>query len=297
MLNYFYAILEAETRIALLTVGLDPGMGFLHADQMNRDSLALDLMEPNRPVADQWPGDSLADGHFAKRDFFERRDGTVRVSSRITSVLAEASPYFAREVGLVAEWLAKQVGRSARGKSIKVPTPLSEANRSRGRDSYRTSVPKAEAGPSSPRLKTCPQCGKLFWRSDRRFCSKDCHEIYNMDVIVPKLANAGPRSLTRLREQGKDPNHGGEVGRKRGRSNAKRAQERACWERQHPEFDYKVASIHFRIEVLPALEGVPLSKIMKATGLSRRYASMIRRGIVVPHPMHLEALAALVQGK
>jgi CRISPR associated protein Cas1 len=48
ILNYLYAILEAEARIAALRMGLDPGLGFLHADQTARDSLACDLMEPVR---------------------------------------------------------------------------------------------------------------------------------------------------------------------------------------------------------------------------------------------------------
>jgi CRISPR-associated endonuclease Cas1 len=42
ILNYLFALLEAEARIALLAVGLDPGMGILHADQWGRDSMALD---------------------------------------------------------------------------------------------------------------------------------------------------------------------------------------------------------------------------------------------------------------
>jgi hypothetical protein len=49
LLNYLYAILEAETRIALLTVRLDPRLGLLHTDQPSRDSLACDVMEPVRP--------------------------------------------------------------------------------------------------------------------------------------------------------------------------------------------------------------------------------------------------------
>ena len=49
ILNYLYALLEAEAVIASQTVGLDPGVGILHVDKQARDSLALDLMEPVRP--------------------------------------------------------------------------------------------------------------------------------------------------------------------------------------------------------------------------------------------------------
>jgi CRISPR/Cas system-associated endonuclease Cas1 len=35
---------ESEARLALLAHGCDPQIGVLHADQRNRDSLALDAM-------------------------------------------------------------------------------------------------------------------------------------------------------------------------------------------------------------------------------------------------------------
>lgn len=49
MLNYLYAMLEAETRFAASTLGLDPGIGVMHVDVPYRDSLALDLMR-DRPA-------------------------------------------------------------------------------------------------------------------------------------------------------------------------------------------------------------------------------------------------------
>lgn len=39
-------------RLAILTIGLDPGMGILHADQKSRDSFVFDVIEPLRPVVD-----------------------------------------------------------------------------------------------------------------------------------------------------------------------------------------------------------------------------------------------------
>lgn len=49
-LSYGYAILLGETTTACVAAGLDPAVGFLHADQDRRPSLALDLMEEFRPV-------------------------------------------------------------------------------------------------------------------------------------------------------------------------------------------------------------------------------------------------------
>ena len=52
ILNYLYALLESEARLAAAALGLDPGLGVLHVDTPARDSLALDLMEPVRPQVD-----------------------------------------------------------------------------------------------------------------------------------------------------------------------------------------------------------------------------------------------------
>ncbi len=43
ILNYLYALLESEARLAAAALGLDPGMGVLHVDTDARDSLACDL--------------------------------------------------------------------------------------------------------------------------------------------------------------------------------------------------------------------------------------------------------------
>lgn len=50
LLSFFYILLTYEVASALETVGLDPQVGFLHADRPGRPSLALDLMEELRPV-------------------------------------------------------------------------------------------------------------------------------------------------------------------------------------------------------------------------------------------------------
>jgi len=53
-LSYGYAIILGEAVSALCATGLDPAIGLLHAEQDNRPSLALDLMEEFRPlVVDQ----------------------------------------------------------------------------------------------------------------------------------------------------------------------------------------------------------------------------------------------------
>jgi hypothetical protein len=73
----------------------------------------------------------------------------------------------------------------------------------------------------------------------------------------------------------------------------RRGKEVADWNREHPEPpDPDI----FREEILPALQGVPLARIVAFTGLSLRYASLIRRGEKVPHPKHWVALRTVAKG-
>ena len=293
LLNYLYAILEAETRIALLTVGLDPAIGLMHVDQPNRDSLALDVMEAVRPSVDTWLYGFLAQNTFSKRDFFERRDGTVRLSSRITSELAATSSLWAAEAAPVVEKAARKLMASAT-KNVHLPTPLTEKNRSDGRDQYRRRT-------SAPRLRitadvgsACPECGKLFRESGRQFCSNKCWEKYNIEVHLPQTADAGLEKLAQMRAEGRDPAHGGNAALRRGATNSQRARERAEWERRHGDIDLDAAKEQFRQKTLPKLAGFTLGDIVKVTGLSKRYASLIRRGVETPHPMHHASLKDLI---
>jgi CRISPR-associated endonuclease Cas1 len=88
LLNYLYALLESESRLALLAVGLDPTLGVLHADQRNRDSFALDAMEPIRPAVDAFVLDLLEERILTSRDFAELPNGICRVRAPLTHELA-----------------------------------------------------------------------------------------------------------------------------------------------------------------------------------------------------------------
>src|SRR5215218_1245033 len=53
MLNYAYAVLESQMRIAIVSYGLDPAIGYLHTMRRGRVALVYDLMEPLRPLVDR----------------------------------------------------------------------------------------------------------------------------------------------------------------------------------------------------------------------------------------------------
>jgi len=147
MLNYFYAVLQAETRISCLKLGMDPGLGIFHPTRRWRDSFVFDLMEPARPVVDDYLLDLLEDRTFEKDDFFENRKGVVRVLPPLTHELSETAARWRKVVGGMAEQLARALmeigGGGSRGALAKsagstlkgqiLPTPLSNEYRREGR--------------------------------------------------------------------------------------------------------------------------------------------------------------------
>src|SRR5205807_1993962 len=54
MLNYAYTLGASEARTACISHGLNPVLGYCHADKLGRDSLALDILETIRPVIDAY---------------------------------------------------------------------------------------------------------------------------------------------------------------------------------------------------------------------------------------------------
>ena len=92
ILNYLYAMLESEARLAAAALGLDPGLGFIHMDAPARDSLACDLMEPIRPDVDAWLLDWITREPLRREWFFEQRDGNCRLMASFATRLAETAP-------------------------------------------------------------------------------------------------------------------------------------------------------------------------------------------------------------
>lgn len=213
-------------------------------------------------------------------------------------MLAETSPQWVRAVAPVAERVASTIMRD-RGRTNglrlrkgALPTPLTQTNRSAGRPTARQG---REANPSTlltPLPKACPECGKPIRSGKRRFCSDQCYKAYKSEVDIPRLAKAGVAKLSKLRAEGADPSHGGEARRKRSLSNKRRAKERAEWAKEGR--DLETEKNRFLKDILPDMKDVPLGRIMKATGFSRRYASLVRRGLYVPHPVHYERLSGLI---
>jgi CRISP-associated protein Cas1 len=95
MLNYGYAVLESQVRIAVVAAGLDPTVGFMHVAGEGRSALVLDLMEPMRPSVDRVVLGMARAQPFSPADFVLREDGLCRVSPQLARRLVDQ---IAREI-------------------------------------------------------------------------------------------------------------------------------------------------------------------------------------------------------
>ena len=79
MLNYGYALLEAECLRVINTVGLDPHVGFLHEMNPSKNSLAYDLQEPFRFLVDLAVINLVENGTMDKKDFIVTENYNLRL--------------------------------------------------------------------------------------------------------------------------------------------------------------------------------------------------------------------------
>jgi hypothetical protein len=289
LLNYLYAILETEVRLAVLTIGLDPGMGILHADQRSRDSFVFDVIEPLRPVVDGKLLNLLERRTFGKREFFETRQGACRLMPPLPQVLAELAPDMAKLAAPVVEQVAKRLteGQGTNAQPLTVPTLLTEANRSAGRDGVRVK-PKREMKSEFAVPRACKACGVVLERQDRHHCEDCMPEELRASVMT--FCEVGRAKLEALRAAGEDPAHSDTANQRRGTKVARTHREVRAWDAAHGgQGDPEV----FRREILSGLQDASLGAMAKATGLSEGYCSFIRRGIKTPHRRHWNTLRKL----
>lgn len=90
LLSFVYAMWMNDCRSAIEAAGLDPQIGFLHAIRPGRASLALDLQEEFRPLADRLVLTLINRGQISERDFVIREGGAVSLhgDARKTVVVA-----------------------------------------------------------------------------------------------------------------------------------------------------------------------------------------------------------------
>jgi CRISPR-associated endonuclease Cas1 len=276
ILNYLYAILESESRLAAAALGLDPGIGVLHVDAPARDSLACDLMEAVRPQIDGFLVDWVTRETLKREWFFEQRDGNCRLMSSLAVRLSETAPTWGRAVAPIAEWIAQTLWTSARKGARRdqlLPTRLTHRRRSEGRGKEFILDTKDAPHPD----KICPGCGATTRLG--RNCPKCGREISREKLI--ELAKAG-----RVAAQSPDARKKHSATQRRHEA-AKRA-----WV-SSPKPDWPDKNTYVR-EVQPRLVAVTISAMASTLGVSESYAEDIRAGRHLAHPRHWHTLAQMV---
>jgi hypothetical protein len=310
LLNYTYALLESEARLALLAAGLDPTLGVLHADQRNRDSFALDAMEPVRPDVDAFLLDLLEDRAFTSRDFTELSNGICRVAAPLSHELALTLPRWRECLRPIVADLAQTFRDALSNRSIEPrirsigaaarrtnpgpqPSPLLQTPRKTSQPRpYAAKLwgaPPVEALAANPI--PCAMCGKLVLKRRRRHCDECMPEARREHRL--RAIETARAALAAQTASGNDPRRDPGMNQKRGEAIAEGHRRNRVWTQEHRGSARD--QTWFVREVVPKLNHLTLKAIAKATGLSLAACSRIRAGKRVPHPRHWDTVVALAE--
>jgi CRISPR/Cas system-associated endonuclease Cas1 len=275
ILNYLFSVLESESRLALTALGLDPGLGLgLHADTPNRDSLALDVLEPVRPQLENWVYEWITDEPLRRSDFFETANGSVRLMSDFASQLSTTALTWRKLLAPWAEYVARTLwvsaNRSKSARSAIAPSRLTQQHRreAKGRAPLApVELPKPDA--------ICRGCGKQIRRRGAHFCSKCAVTATHKSFDAGRKTAQQPESLAK-------------------RSATQRQHKQAIRNWNPSDLPGWLTRDVYMKQVQPVLANVAKSRVRSALGVSEPYSSDIRAGKRIPHPRHWQALAQLV---
>jgi hypothetical protein len=219
-----------------------------------------------------------------------RQDQELQV--RLARELVNSCRQLNRQIAELAEPVAERVARllaDAPGSRIdRLPTPLTSTNRKAARPPRHTTVAKARA-PKPARV--CKRCGNPTPSRSRVYCD-ECLPHYQREQYADAFHGTGLAAIEIAKRHGHDPSHTAEAERKRGATISERKHANTDWETRYGKLTDLGA---FEREILPTIQQVPLSRLMRATGLSLRYVSQIRRGEKTPHPRHWQSLRAAAE--
>ena len=286
ILNYLYALLEGETILACHAVGLDPMLGIFHTDQRYRSSLALDVMEPVRPIVDAYVLALLTQRTLAGNDFIETRHGNCRITPRLAGCLAATVENWQHQIAPVVEGIAHLLNRTATN-IVQLGAPLTRAQHRAAWEERAQNGRSRRSTTSTPVLpNTCRDCGTHLPDRRKRYCD-ECRARRWARHAAQGRDNAAS-VLVRMRAEQRDPAHGGRAAEIRGAKNAAHQAAVRTWKGERPDAQV------FTHEILPRLRSIPVADLVTATGLSEHYCSLIRLGKKIPHPRHWDAFHSVM---
>jgi CRISPR-associated endonuclease Cas1 len=276
LLNYLYAVLESEARLAVSALGLDPGLGVLHVDTQCRDSLALDVMEPVRPLIDSYLLNWISRETLKREWFFEERDGNCRLMGSFAVRLSETAPTWGRAVAPIAERVSSALW-------LTIPTFRRDPPATRLTETTRRKAKGITSGlplrPPPHAESFCRNCGAAIGRG-RTYCTT-CSNALN---------TAG---LIKAAQLGRTASHTHEAEGRRAETQRRHATAKASW--QISDLPSWLTKDIYICEIQPRLKTITLSVLASTLGISLAYAVDIRSGRRVPHPRHWQTLAKLLE--
>lgn len=275
MLNYLYAILESEARLAASVLGLDPGLGVLHTDGTTRDSLACDLMEPIRPQVDAYVLDWILHETLRRDWFFEQRDGNCRLMAPFAARLSQTCPAWSRFVAPIAESVARTLSQqTSKHKRLLGPaTRLTQMNKRAAKGFM--DIPSIGKVPRPQSI--CRGCGKRIVPG-----TKNCVSC----ALEPSREN-----LRAIAQIGRLAAQTSEAQKKRMESQRRHQAEISKW--LLADHSGLLSAENYAEKVQPRLTDLTNGAIASALGVSIPYAAAIRTGRRRPHPRHWGALAQI----
>jgi CRISPR-associated endonuclease Cas1 len=269
ILNFLYALVESESRLALAAVGLDPGLGFMHVDSRTRDSLACDLMEPVRPEVDSYVLGWIRYGLFRRKDFFEMNDGTCRLMAGFCAQLSQTARTWGNAIAPWAELIANTIWATVEKPGRLLATPLTGDHRRDARGGQHTRPAMVPPKPS----RICKVCGVTC---EKTYCAACGRAHSRAEFDKGRRVAQSPESRAR-------------------RSATQRAHVTANRNWKSSEDSEWLDRRTFSREIQPLLREVKISTLRSALGISEPYARGIRSGSRIPHPRHWLPLARLVR--
>jgi CRISPR-associated endonuclease Cas1 len=267
ILNYCFALLESESRLALVALGLDPGIGFLHPARAYRDSLALDVMEVVRPDIERWLYQWVTTEPLRRADFHEVGTGNCRLMSGLCSQLSETAPIWGKLIAPWAEYVAQTLSSGIRSMPV-IATRLTQRNK---REVKNAVIPTV----THPRPEhVCGNCGAKIAR-DKKICLKCWKRETVKEFSAGRKLAQSPEAIT-----------------KRADTMLQHRKEIRNWKPSDVPA-WLTRDVYVK-KILPALAGIMKSRIRSTLAVSEPYSSFIQEGKRIPHPRHWQALAQLV---
>ena len=276
-MNLLHSLVEAEARIALMSLGLDAATGILHTDQTARDSAALDLVEVCRPAVDAFLLRLIAERPFSLHDIHETRTGECRLLPPLVRELAETAPAWAGQLAPHAEMTAQLLAADT---GLPRPaTRLTQAERRAARPDWHRKRPRPSSPP--PLGARCTECGTPL-RVGQKRCP-ECHRSANAE----RMREEQRAGIAKRRSAGRHPSQDPTIRK------AIAETQRGHWQARQavhaPASGFTGHPSEFRRLIQPRLAGRRPSDLARATGLSPGYCAQVRDGQRVPHVRHWAA--------